>query len=179
MLDKNVNPNTGESAIKRIKERNMLKKQRLAIVLMVAAIALLVVALLVVNYLVQIYSFEDNDGTKYQIKKVNGIYALCYKGDGPCDRNSDGYYQTDLGTLVQIDPATGEAALPVQQDGWHFDALTQQMLGEAFVEKATSVKGDYTKYGIIPEEYSNTASYPFALFTMTESGYKFHSAYSS
>ena len=109
MLDKNVNPNTGESAIKRIKERNMLKKQRLAIVLMVAAIALLVVALLVVNYLVQIYSFEDNDGTKYQIKKVNGIYALCYKGDGPCDRNSDGYYQTDLGTLVQIDPATGES----------------------------------------------------------------------
>ena len=111
MLDKNVNPNTGESAIKRIKERNMLKKQRLAIVLMVAAIALLVVALLVVNYLVQIYSFEDNDGTKYQIKKVNGIYALCYKGDGPCDRNSDGYYQTDLGTLVQIDPATGESSI--------------------------------------------------------------------
>ena len=55
MLDKNVNPNTGESAIKRIKERNMLNKQRVAIVLMVAAIALLVVALLVVNYLVQIW----------------------------------------------------------------------------------------------------------------------------
>ena len=111
MLEKNVNPNTGESAIKRVKERNMLKRQRLAIVLMVAAIALLVVALLVVNYLVQIYSFEDLDGTVYRIKKVNGLYELCYKGDGPCDRNSDGYYQTDLGTLVQIDPATGESKI--------------------------------------------------------------------
>ncbi|MBQ8409048.1 MAG: hypothetical protein IJY39_09315 [Clostridia bacterium] len=109
MLEKNANPNTGESAIKRIKEHNMLKKQRLAIIMMIAAIALLVVALLVVNYLVQIYTYDDLDGTRYQIKKVNGYYELCYKGGDPCDRNSDGYYQTDLGTLVQIDPATGEA----------------------------------------------------------------------
>lgn len=111
MSEKNLNPNIGESAIKRIKERNMLKKQRNAIILMVVAIAFLIVALLVVNYLVDIYSFEDVDGTKYQIKKVNGLYELCYRGGDPCDRNSDGYYQTDLGTLVQIDAQTGESSI--------------------------------------------------------------------
>ena len=107
MLEKNTNVNTGESAIQRIKTRTMLKKQRTAIVLMTVAIALLVIALLVVNYLVDIYTYTDIDGVNYSIKKINGLYELCYKGGDPLDRNSDGYYQTDLGTLVQIDPASG------------------------------------------------------------------------
>ena len=111
MPEKNLNSNIGESAIKRVKERNMLKKQRTAIILMVVAIALLIVALTVVNYFVDIYNFEDVDGTRYHIKKINGMYELCYRGGDPCDRNSDGYYQTDLGTLVQINVQTGASSI--------------------------------------------------------------------
>ncbi len=37
-----------------------------------------------------------------------------------------------------IDPESGKAKDLVQQDGWHYDTLTQQMIGEAFVRKAYS-----------------------------------------
>ncbi len=111
MEEKKIQQPAPASAIKRLKEQNMLKKQRLTVILMVAAICLLVLALLVVNYLVDIYSFEDLDGTDYRIKKINGLYELCYKSGEVCDRNADGYYQTDLGTLVQIDAATGQSAI--------------------------------------------------------------------
>ena len=39
-----------------------------------------------------------------------------------------------------VDPETGKATALVQQDGWHYDALTQQMMGEAFVKKAYNLK---------------------------------------
>lgn len=38
------------------------------------------------------------------------------------------------------DPESGEAKDLVQQDGWHYDALTQQMIGEAFIRKAYGLK---------------------------------------
>ncbi|MBQ3016297.1 MAG: metallophosphoesterase [Clostridia bacterium] len=37
-----------------------------------------------------------------------------------------------------VDPESGKAKDLVQQDGWHYDTLTQQMIGEAFVRKAYS-----------------------------------------
>ena len=53
----------GEStAVKRIRQRNMLKRQRIAIALVAVAVVALVAALVVVDYLVDIYTFEDVDG---------------------------------------------------------------------------------------------------------------------
>lgn len=108
MSESNFNTVPENSAIKKIKERSALKKQLIAIVSVACAIAVLIVALLVVLYFIEIYTYPDLDGTDYYIKKVNGVYELCYKSGDPLDKNSDGYYQTDLGTLVQIDPATGD-----------------------------------------------------------------------
>ena len=39
-----------------------------------------------------------------------------------------------------VDPESGKAKDLVQQDGWHYDTLTQQMIGEAFVKKAYNLK---------------------------------------
>ncbi|MBQ4090713.1 MAG: hypothetical protein IJC64_00185 [Clostridia bacterium] len=64
------------SALKRIRQRNMLKRQRVAIVFMVIAVLALVAALIAVDHLVDIYTFEDVDGTVYYAKKADGAYAL-------------------------------------------------------------------------------------------------------
>lgn len=86
----------------------MLKKQRAAVIIMAVAIVLLIAALIAVYYLIGIYSYEDVDGTDYIIRKVNGNYELCYTDGTVLDKTSDGYYQTDAGTQVQINPGTGE-----------------------------------------------------------------------
>ena len=77
MSTNNLNTSVENSTIKKIKKRSALKKQRLAIVLMVVAVALLVLMLIAVNYLVEIYTYPDIDGTKYYIKKFDGEYMLC------------------------------------------------------------------------------------------------------
>ena len=107
MSEKIITNNEG-SAIARIKKRSMLKKQRAAIVLMAVAVALLIAALFAVNYLIGIYVYPDVDGTEYHIRKINGIYELCYKNGDVLDLSSEGYYQTDIGTLVAINPQTGD-----------------------------------------------------------------------
>jgi hypothetical protein len=105
MQDKNVRASV--SAAKKIKEKNMLRRQRRAVIAMIAAIALLVLLALAVSYIVDIYVYNDVDGTEYYIKKVDGKYALCYKDGRVCDQNQKGYYQTDLGTQVIVDEENG------------------------------------------------------------------------
>lgn len=80
----------------------------------------------------------------------------------------------DVGTAVDLlDPATGEKRTPTQEDGWHYDAFTQQMLGEAFIRKATSVVGDLTPYGIVPA----SETLPFAVFKKSGNSYEFDKCY--
>ena len=69
----------GVSAAARIKKRNILKKQRVAAVFCAVALCLLVIALCVVLYLADIYSFEDVNGDKYTVKKLDGEYALFHQ----------------------------------------------------------------------------------------------------
>ena len=107
-MSEKIITNNEESAIVRVKKRSMLKKQRTAIVLMAVAVALLIAALFAVNYLIGIYVYPDVDGTEYHIRKINGIYELCYKNGEVLDLSSEGYYQTDIGTLVAINPQTGD-----------------------------------------------------------------------
>ena len=111
MSEKNKVNGIGESAAKRIKARSMLKKQRIAIISMLLAILLLVGALVTVLYLIEIYTFEDIDGTEYLVKKTDGLYKLCYKDGKVCDKNDEGYYQTSLGTLVGVDPVSAECKI--------------------------------------------------------------------
>lgn len=106
-----VSVGTEDSAVKRIKQRNMQKKQRVAVIFMVIAVLALVLALFAVDYIVDIYTFEDVDGTVYYAKRVDGAYAL-FDGDGEmCDKSADGKYQTKLGTMVTVDAKTGECEI--------------------------------------------------------------------
>lgn len=90
------------------KKKNIRKKQQKAIIIMAVAVVLLAIALVVVNYLVDIYKYEDVDGSIYYIKKKDGVYALYDKDSLICDINSDGYYQTKVGTQLKINASTGE-----------------------------------------------------------------------
>ena len=100
MSENNNKQNIGESAVARVKKRSMLKRQRLAIIVLSAVMVLLVASVFAVNYLIGIYVYPDSDGTDYHIKKVDGEYALCYKNGDVLDRSADGYYITDLGTEI-------------------------------------------------------------------------------
>lgn len=113
MSEKNQK-NIGVSAVANAKKRNMLKKQRMAIIFIAAALVLLAVALCVVAYVVDIYVFEDVDGTEYHVKRIDGKYALCYKSGEVCDISEDSgktYYQTSLGTLVEVDAKDGTTSI--------------------------------------------------------------------
>ena len=85
----------------------MLKKQRTAVILVAVAILVLLAALLAVKYFIEIYQYPDVDGKEYNIKKFDGVYELCYKNGTKVHKTEEGYYQTDAGTLVQIDPTKG------------------------------------------------------------------------
>ena len=108
MLQKNNNEKVSGSAIEKIQKRSMLKKQRWAVIISLIMVALLIAALFVVKYYVEIYQYEDVDGTVYDIKKVNGVYGLFDQDGNLVYRTEEGYYQTKASTLVSLDPATGE-----------------------------------------------------------------------
>ena len=89
------------------KKSSSLKKQKRAIAVLVLLAVLLGAGLGVVNVIVDIYQFEDLDGTEYTIRKSAGVYGL-YKDGELCSVTEEGYYITTLGTQVKIDEKTGE-----------------------------------------------------------------------
>ena len=114
MSDKKKDNGIGVSAVARAKQRNMQKKQRVAVIFVAAVLLLLALALAVVSYVVDIYVFEDVDGTKYDVKRENGKYVLFHKGGDRCDITEHAgkeYFQTKLGTLVSVNAETGESSI--------------------------------------------------------------------
>lgn len=107
MSEVSKNFDAGQSAVARIKRRDALKRQRIAIVSVAIIIALLIAALAVVLYWIDIFIYEDVDGSEYYVKKIEDKYSLCYKSGDVLDKNDDGYYQTDAGTLVAVDAING------------------------------------------------------------------------
>ena len=94
----------------------MLRKQRIAAVIIGAVILLLIAALAVVLYFVDIYSFEDVNGDEYLIKKIDGVYALCYTDGEACgtvDFQNNKCYLTAIGTVVQVEGESGKAVIKV------------------------------------------------------------------
>jgi hypothetical protein len=72
------------------------------------AAVVLVGGLVLTNYIVQIYRYEDADGTVYTIRKKGGSYGLYRKDGSPCDTNDEGYYLTSFGTQLEVDAKSGE-----------------------------------------------------------------------
>lgn len=101
------------------------KRRRLLVVLMAVVIVALVVALIFVLDYVRTSTFTDVDGTNYYIRYRDGEYAL-FDTDGKTRLEVDeefGYYVTAAGTLVSIDPETGEIKKTIYVDnGLEFDS---------------------------------------------------------
>lgn len=89
------------------KKSSLLAQTRAIIALVVAAVVL-VGGLVLTNYIVQIYRYEDADGTVYTIRKKGGSYGLYRKDGSPCDTNDEGYYLTSFGTQLEVDAKSGE-----------------------------------------------------------------------
>lgn len=88
-------------------KRSSIRTQKRAIAVLLILSVVLAVAFGVVSVIVDIYEYEDFDGIEYTIKKKKGAYGL-YKDGVICDVDKDGYYLTDLGTQLSVDPETGE-----------------------------------------------------------------------
>ena len=115
-MPKNRGTNRGLTAPERVKRGNMLKKQRIAAIFIVVAILLLIAALAIVLYVADIYSFEDINGDKYLVQKIDGVYALCYENGEVCgtvDFQNQKCYVTAIGTIVYVDGVTAQATIKV------------------------------------------------------------------
>ena len=88
-------------------KKTSLGTQKKAVVALLIVSLVLAVAFGAVSVIVDVYRYEDFDGVEYTIKKKKGNYGL-YLDGVLCDINSDGYYQTDMGTQLAVDAATGE-----------------------------------------------------------------------
>ena len=91
------------------RKKNALLTQKRAIVVVAALIVLLTAAFVISGIIADIYTYPDQDGQAYTIKKFRGDYAL-FKDGEMCDMGFDNgvtYYVTEMGTQVIIDPDTG------------------------------------------------------------------------
>lgn len=113
----------------KIKSSSLLKQKK-AIVALIVAVALLVGGLVVTNYAISIYRYEDVDGTVYTIKKKSGEYGLYHKDGTRCDVNNDGYYLTSIGTQLSIDKNDGsyEIYAVVDTEGTEMVGVSQRVL---------------------------------------------------
>ena len=110
-------------------KKNSLQTQKRAVAILIVLAIVLATALGVVSFIVDIYEYEDLDGMEYTIKKKKGEYGL-YKDGVVCDINKDGYYLTDLGTQLEIDPETGEYEIyaVVDTEGTEVVGVQQRVL---------------------------------------------------
>ena len=116
-------------APKEKKKKSSLRTQKTALWIMAGLAVVLIIGLIFVKYIVDIYSYTDTDGTKYTIKKKDGVYGLYYDGDR-CDVNDDGYYLTRFGNQLSIDPQSGEYQIyaVVDVEGTEVVGVNQRVL---------------------------------------------------
>lgn len=94
------------------RRRSVMKAQKTAIIVLCVCIILLILGLFVAKYFASIYTFEDLDGTEYDIKKKGGTYVLCDKSGHTLETvDEEKYFKTELGTLVEVDGETGDASI--------------------------------------------------------------------
>ncbi len=133
--------NTEQTAVNAREERrirsgnpSMLKRQRIAVIVLAIVTLLLIAVLLVTNHVVAIYSFRDTyvkDGVeyseKYYVKKKDGAYALYDRRGNLMPKTEDGYYIASAsGNLYSINAETGEWELYAVID---YDSASGEVLG--------------------------------------------------
>lgn len=90
-------------------KKSSLRTQRRALATLACAVVLLIIGVVVANYLASLAApYTDADGKVYKSKKINGAYVIVNEDGGVLEANQDGYYGTEFGTLLELDPDTGE-----------------------------------------------------------------------
>ena len=92
------------------KASTLMRRRKIGIIVTLAVVALLAVVLtLVYNYVNTVIPYYDVDDTEYHIKQIDGVYVMCYKNGNilPIEPEFK-YYITDVGTMIQLDPQTGD-----------------------------------------------------------------------
>ncbi len=87
------------------KKSTLAARQKLTVIFIAAAIVLLAIVAMIVNYFVSLGEYIDIDETKYTVKEKDGVYALYDKNGTEMKKTKvDGkyYFVTKLGTLVAI-----------------------------------------------------------------------------
>ena len=127
------------------KASTLMRRRKIGIIVTLAVVALLAVVLtLVYNYVNTVIPYYDVDDTEYHIKLVGGVYVMCHK-DGtllPIEPEFK-YYITDVGTMIQLDPLTGDIKEKVIPD---------------FYDPSLSEKVDHEKILIFPHLSSENIS---------------------
>lgn len=141
------------------RRRSSLKRQRLYVIIALCVVALLAVAFAITYHFTSRTVFPDADGTKYYIVEKSVGYVMQDEDGNELPMNEDKtYYITKLGTIVMVDPYSGEAtvvaavipvgseALEFQSYKGAFDILLYPMLERSQIESIRLVnkKGDFT-----------------------------------
>lgn len=80
-----------------------------SVIIAAVCVAVLIAGLVFTLKIIEIYRYQDVDGTVYQIRKdSDGVYGLYTKDKTPCDINDDKLWLTAVGTQLSINPESGE-----------------------------------------------------------------------
>jgi len=123
------------------KKKSSYRLQKNVLFALLGVVALLIVAFFVVNYIVSIIPFTDYDGAEYKAKKVDGVYSI-FDADGyELETNEDGYYLTQIGTQLKLDPVTGKITVfaVVATEGIEVAGAAQRILMFAQIKQANVV----------------------------------------
>ena len=140
------------------KKASLMKRRTRAIIIGVAALLLLIVAMILVLEYAETTVVTDADGTNYYIRKKDGVYALYDKDKNPVPTEEQfGYYVTEIGTLIRIDPETGayEIIALVDIEGTEAYAYDARIMIFPSISKANTLS---------IEVHNRTGSYTFCRY---------------
>lgn len=131
--------------------RSALRRQRLAVFIVLGVVLLLVAALIVAYQIANRYVVEypngervtDSDGTKYYAVKKDGFWVIQNEHGELCGKTSQGLYETKDGTLISVDEESGEVTIVA--------AVLVNGTEQSFFDSATG-KFDFLLYPMLERE---------------------------
>ncbi len=141
---------------------SLLKRRKIACLCGLLAVVVLLIAMVVVQKLVKITTWTDADGTEYTIRVYDDVYGLYDKDKNkmPLD---NGYYSTNLKTLLEIDEETGEILEIIYVD----DAFVAEGNEEEGKNRRVQIFPHITKANILTiEVYNEHGSYTFQRYNI-------------
>ncbi|MBQ9797697.1 MAG: DUF4340 domain-containing protein [Clostridia bacterium] len=144
------------------KKVSSLRTQRRALVALLCTVVVLIVGVVVAKYLASLAApYTDADGRVYTSKKIDGEYTIVDEDGNALEVNQEGYYGTEFGTLLELDPTTGEISeyAIVYVEGSEEVGSNSRILMYAQIKqsnvKQISVTNQYGSYTFYTDENNN------------------------